>query len=345
MTANPGLDGLTIYCYTQSCTYDRGWDQYTSLARGLVLDHRDKKVVATPFPKFFNAFERDASLPGGQFTVYDKIDGSLIILFWRDDWHVTTKGAFNTTQAKQAKVLLDDLDRLDKTATYLLEYVGPNNRIIIDYPEPKLYLLSGYWADGTEFSDDDVVKISTMMDWQAPVVHVFPSIAHILNVKTTLPAAREGFVIRFDSGLRLKIKGDEYCRIHSLVSRVTPIGVWEILEAGDDSQAVKQHLPEEFWNDFDDIARLLRKQMNELLDWTKFIADPLAHLSDKEVGLMIRELPEHLRKFIFPYRHASDNAGRHKLRQALHRAVRPTGNTLEGYVPSYMLKQVQEEPV
>lgn len=336
-------DGLAIYCYTHHCTADRAWDPYTSLARGLVLDHRDQRVAATPFPKFFNAFEREQTIPDEPFTVYDKIDGSLIILFWRDAWCATTKGAFNTIQAQQASRLLHDLDRLDRRTTYLLEYVGPENRIIIDYPVPRLYLLSGYWFDGKEFDHDTAELIADRMCWERPARRRFENFAKILEMKTSLPASMEGYVAQFDSGLRLKIKGDEYCRIHALVSRITPLGVWDVLTAGDDTNEVRAHVPEEFWNDFDGIAALLRKRMNALKTRVSEAADPLCHLSDKEVGLRIKEFPEDVRKFVFPYRHAGDRIGQWKLRQALHRAVRPTGNTLEGYVPSYMLSQVMEE--
>jgi RNA ligase len=47
-------DDLLLYVYTERCGYDRAWDETTVLARGLILDRVERRVVATPFPKFFN---------------------------------------------------------------------------------------------------------------------------------------------------------------------------------------------------------------------------------------------------------------------------------------------------
>jgi RNA ligase len=346
VTENIGPDDLRLYCYTQSCTFDKAWNEYTVLARGLVLDHRDERVAATPFPKFFNASERAQTIPDLPFEVYDKVDGSLIILFrHRDRWHATTKGAFNTVQAKQALKLLPDLHTswLSPHATYLLEYVGPDNRIIIDYPRPELHLLSGYWEDGCEFADEMRKAVSEMMGWAVVPRRQFGSFAEIIETTKGLPASQEGFVVRFSDGLRLKIKGDEYCRIHALVSRITPIGVWEILRSGDDIDEIKQKIPEEFWTDFDAIIELINKRCEVLLQRVDFYVKEMGQLSDKQVGLSLGTVPEEVRPFIFPYRKAAGNREDAKLRTLLYRHVRPDGNRLDGYVPSYMMGRLQDE--
>lgn len=73
--------GHSIWCYTPSCVYDRGWNSITLLARGLILDEKHERVAATPFPKFFNLGERgDASITPTSFEVFEKLDGSLIII-------------------------------------------------------------------------------------------------------------------------------------------------------------------------------------------------------------------------------------------------------------------------
>ena len=42
----------------------------------------------------------------------------------------------------------------------------------------------------------------------------------------------EGVVIRFASGLRLKLKREEYQRLHRIVTGVTPRRIWEMLKDG-----------------------------------------------------------------------------------------------------------------
>ena len=70
---------LSIYNYTRSCQYESKWDEITLNCRGLVLD-RDGNVVAKPFDKFFN-YEELKEIPNEPFEVFEKMDGSLGILF------------------------------------------------------------------------------------------------------------------------------------------------------------------------------------------------------------------------------------------------------------------------
>src|ERR1700724_164990 len=106
-----GADGLRIYCYTQSCVFDAQWNDATLIARGLVLDVERETVAATPFPKFFNAFERGETIPDLPFETFEKVDGSLIIIFWHAGaWKTTTKGTFGTAQALWAARKLKDCD-------------------------------------------------------------------------------------------------------------------------------------------------------------------------------------------------------------------------------------------
>jgi RNA ligase len=339
---NKGPDGLSLYSYTKSCVYERAWNDYTLLARGLILDHRNEQVVATPFPKFFNAFELAQPIPDLPFEAFEKIDGSLIILFWRDEWIATTKGSFVSTQAKQARQYLGDLSGLEKGTTYLLEYVGPENRIVVGYPEPKLYLLSAYDQTGYEIDYETGQEIAARTGWSIAARQYFSSFAEAEAYTKELPATQEGHVVRFSNGLRLKIKGDEYCRIHSLISGATPLGIWDMMRNNQDLLEMRKILPEEFLGDFDQIKNLLDKRVSDILDQIKHQAECVSDLTDKELGLRIHEIAEPVRKFIFAYRRHGDLVAE-KHRIALFQHIRPTGNSLEGYVPSYSMNQVTED--
>src|SRR5436190_10295222 len=51
----PIRDGdLELFVYTNGCVYDRRWNLFSLISRGLILDTARREVVATPFPKFFN---------------------------------------------------------------------------------------------------------------------------------------------------------------------------------------------------------------------------------------------------------------------------------------------------
>jgi len=56
----------------------------------------------------------------------------------------------------------------------------------------------------------------------------------------------EGYVLRYASGLRLKLKTSEYLRLHKLVTGVTNKRLWEVLAAGDSLAPFLERVPDEF---------------------------------------------------------------------------------------------------
>lgn len=331
------VDGsLEQYTYSQSCVYDRAWNSINEMARGLILDTAAKQVAATPFPKFFNHGERP-DIPALPFEVFEKLDGSLIIIFWHEGrWRTATKGSFNSDQAKAAERLWHG--RGIPGITYLCEYVGPQNKIVIPYDKEELVLLGAYEQDGEEYDYLDLCMFADLTGMRLAARYSYPNFAALLATAATLPATQEGFVIRFSNGYRLKVKGDEYCRIHRLVSRVTPLAIWEAMVAGDDLEAVRRELPEEFWPDFDTITHNLRTRTADLMSTASEEAHTRQHMTDKEVGLALHTIPEGVRSLVFPLR----KQGAARARQLVLRQVRPTGNVLDGYRPSGAMNRMAE---
>ena len=70
---------LTIWNYTPAVQYGEKWDDVTLQCRGLVTG-TEGNVVARPFKKFFN-LEENKHTPTSEFEVFDKMDGSLGIMF------------------------------------------------------------------------------------------------------------------------------------------------------------------------------------------------------------------------------------------------------------------------
>lgn len=340
-----GPDGLELFCYSESCVYERKWNKFSLMARGLIVHVDSLRVVATPFPKFFNVGEReDESLPDLPFETFEKMDGSLIILFhFNGEWRTATKGSFDSEQAKWAQdwIAYFDLLALDTNATYLCEAIYPENRIVVSYHFEGLTLLAAY-RNGAELSRGDLTATALALGWRLVERHYYLTVSSLLAEAQTLPADREGFVLRFANGLRVKIKGEEYKRIHRLVSRVTPLAVWEAMQAGDDLEEMRKQLPEEFWADFDTIRRILTNQVNSLSVCVEVFAKKVEHLPDREVGMMLDTFPEFVRRFIFPYRKNGGDLFNKRSRSMLFRDIRPTGNRLEGYRPSSAVNRLKE---
>jgi RNA ligase len=338
--------GRALYIYSNKCVYDGGWDAFSLMARGLILAPADKRVVATPFVKFFNAGERNGAIPDLPFETYEKLDGSLAIIHHHAGrWRAATKGAFDSDQARwtEARLAAQDTAALVPGVTYLAETIYPENVIVVRYDESALVLLAAYAEDGSEIGFDELRATADALGWRTPRRHRYDSIADLIADASRLPATEEGFVLRFSDGSRLKLKGAEYRRIHAMISRCTPLGVWESIAAGDDMQAIRRELPEEFWGDFDRIVGLLLGQAAALEARIAAAAAKVAHMSDKELGLALNTaVAPDMRPYLFTWRKSGGKvAGRQ--REAMWRALRPTGNVLDGYVPSTGLERVTSE--
>jgi RNA ligase len=234
-----------------------------------------------------------------------------------------------------------DLSPLTPGTTYLFEAVYPENRIVVRYSEPALVMLAAYDGNGRELTYDEVVDSSRALGWRAARRKPFASIAEMVSHAAGLCRDDEGLVIRFSNGLRLKLKGAEYRRIHALISRCTPLAMWEAMASGDDMGAIRRDLPEEFWIDFDDIVRLLTASIATIETRVAEVAASVANLSDKELGLSLNSLPADARPYLFGFRKSGAITG--KSRDTLMRSIRPTGNALAGYVPSYAMGRVLDD--
>ncbi|MEU7062165.1 T4 RnlA family RNA ligase [Streptomyces sp. NPDC053429] len=241
--AHPELP-LSIYTYTRTAQYERVWNQVTTRCRGLVADDTTGRIVALPLPKFFNVGEHESgqpyapSLPDEPFEVYDKVDGSLAVVFhYAGTWRAASKGSFISEQATWAQRRLDGRDtaRLVPGVTYLAEVLYPQNRIVVDYGDRRdLVLLAAFGRDGTE-----VPLAEAAGHWRGigSVVTVWPAmpLAELLALteSSTLPGGApatgtdaEGFVLRFASGVRAKAKIAEYVRLHKVLTGVTERDIW-----------------------------------------------------------------------------------------------------------------------
>lgn len=334
---------LALFHYSEECVWSNGWDEFTRMARGLIIDVVTQRIVATPFPKFFNYGERaDAVLPDEPFTAFEKLDGSLGIAFFHaGEWHMATKGSFTSSQAIEGRKMLRT-ENLVPGTTYLFEIVGPWNRIIVPYAESALVLLGAYDEDGIEIEKPLAwALLSAVTGARLPVVHEGRSIADLVEIAKTLPRDDEGFVVRFASGYRVKIKGAAYVRAHKLASRVTPLAVWEAMLAGDDLVALRRELPEELWPDFDTILRILRWSEFDWMDTIQAAITQTRLMTPKEIGLD-KSIRESVKWAVFAHRNNRDIMSDPKLRRAFHDKFRPTANALDGYSPSSSMHRFSE---
>jgi RNA ligase len=236
---------LSLYNYSNRCVFEKGWDEYTMAARGLVL-HEDGTVVARPWPKFFNLGERpDDKLPAETPELAKKYDGSLVIVFHDNvGWRAVTRGCWENVQTKYAQRWLQEHGpKLTPGFTYMFELVAPWNRIVVHYPKDDMVLLG---MVETKSGHDWSYKSVRMKALQHDLTPVEFEVRPIESLNLEDPAIKneEGFVARFSNGYRVKLKYRQYLYLHKIVTGLSIKGIWEILATGNkpDFSAV----PDEF---------------------------------------------------------------------------------------------------
>lgn len=249
---------LYIYNYTAKAQYERVWNDITLACRGLIMNH-NHEIVARPFAKFFNLGEMENQyLPNETFEVFEKMDGSLgIVYFINDIPFIATRGSFNSEQSIKANELLNtkylnSISKLNKNHTYLLEIIYPENRIVLDYGKEEMLVLLA-------IVDRSTGKDQPLEDIGFPIVNKYNGLNDILTLKQLELNNKEGFVIKYKSGLRYKVKFAEYLRIHRIVTQVSSINIWEYLKEGNSFDEILERVPDEFYN-------WVKKTRNELIE-------------------------------------------------------------------------------
>jgi RNA ligase len=112
--------------------------------------------------------------------------------------------------------------------------------------------------------------------------------------------------------------------------------------AGDDLDATRRDIPEEFWTDFDAIRSSLDARADGIVAKVAATAERFAGASDKEIGLQLRSLDPEVQPLIFSWRKAGGKLDA-RGKSGLLRMIRPDNNELPGYTPSYALTRIAEE--
>ena len=241
---HPTVEGLRIICYTQTCNSDKYWNDTTIKCRGLIVD-KDDNIIARPFKKFFNYEEhevcenilkpKDIDELACEWNpeIYEKLDGSLGILYWVGNVpYIATKGSFTSPQALHATYLLHTKyqhtwNNILRNKTYLFEIIYPDDLHVVTYSGvDDIFLLAIISTENSfeypvEIAKDyfPVVKKYYCDDWK--------------NIRNIVDGTnREGFVVKIGP-MRIKLKYEEYWRLHYLKAGLSEKMIRKCLLDGD----------------------------------------------------------------------------------------------------------------
>lgn len=277
--SHPEDTDVRIFNYTHKCQYEKAWDDVTMQCRGLIMNVKTGEILARPFPKFFNYCEhvgQGKDVPSGIPVITEKLDGSLGIMYTlRDKVFIATRGSFTSEQA----VWATNWWRLNKgpqpygnEITHLFEIIYPENRIVVNYDFQGLV---------------HIASIDTQTGRQ--VQHVMPvrrakqiDATDIASLSQLEEPNAEGFVIYFPaSELRLKIKFNEYIRLHRLVTGVSAKVIWDLLRNKQDFTELLENVPDEFYDWVKRVKYDLQMKYELIEDTAKAEFSDIVALADK----------------------------------------------------------------
>jgi RNA ligase len=271
---------LTIWNYSEKVQYENLWNETLLMCRGLVTDN-EGNIVAKPFDKFFN-IEEGKYTPTENFEVYEKMDGSLGIVFWYEgQWILATRGSFTSDQAIKGTEILKkyNTDIMFRHMTFCFEIIYPENRIVLDYgDDEKLVMLGAFDKNGKEYD------VEMWREYGFDVVKKYDGINDYKQLKEMVKNDQEGFVVKFSNGNRIKVKGVEYLRLHKIMTNMSTTAVWECLKNGDDIETILKDVPDEFYEKIKSYVRDLRYSYFQISEdaGKKFDGKMYGKYNDKE---------------------------------------------------------------
>jgi len=304
---------LALLTYTQKAQNNWHWDDVIEQCRGLIYNVETEEIVARPFRKFFNMNEAGAFVPdplGNERVIaFDKIDGSLGIAYRLpsdNSWAIATRGSFTSEQALHATELLHSKypwhQRVfNDVLTPLFEIIYPENRIVVGYEgRDELVHLGHIAKDSGEFFPPQ--------GGYGGFPHTEKLFQGLLK-DFTLPVRdnAEGVVLWFPArDDRLKVKYEEYVKLHRIVTGLNKRTIWEMMLPEKATQFVSNA---EFINKLPEEHQIWAKEVQEellaavIMEHMR-LTEILMHISScamsrKEVALAIANEPGHIKSSVF----------------------------------------------
>lgn len=286
-------DGYVLFKYNQIASDFN--EEICKEARGLILDtQNDFRVVRYAFKKFFNVDEGFAAkLDWNTAVATEKIDGSIMsVWFARGKWHLSTNGTIDAFKAELNGVgpyktfgeLFESVLPLSRFSEfsnilahqcYTFELVSPYNKVVIDYPETKVYLLSIRNMNTlVEHPLDEVAEFANRFNFTMPQFYYMNDEAGFRHLVEQMPEGHEGIVVRDENGERVKIKTLLYFEMHRAKNNgvITLERIVDLIRANDHYEFLS-YFPE-YQSVFDDVKRqidhsevVVEKVRQDVAEW------------------------------------------------------------------------------
>lgn len=218
-----------------------------------------------------------------EYKVFEKLDGSLGILFFYDnEWIFASRGSFISNQSVEGMKILNEkfpqYKDLDKTKSYNFEVIYPDNRIVVNYGTIRTVIyLTSFDTNGVEYLDIDQMK-----ELGFDVVEEISNSKSLTEYKELNIPNREGFVIRYASGERVKVKFENYISLHRIATNPTVKSIYTMMRDNKTLDEMLSGIPDEFNDWFKDIYNRLQKMYDDIYTEANSFYEINKYLDDKE---------------------------------------------------------------
>ena len=268
--------------------------------RGLILDEANNwEIVSYPFDKFFNYNESNAAkLDWENATVFEKLDGSLMVMYYyNDQWQVGSSGLPDASgNVRNQEYNLNGLfQRIwkesgyespkNKTSCYMFEMVDPSTKVLVPYKESRISLIGVRDLKSLkEYSIDQVEN----NEWQKAKRYPLQSLEKILEeCKALNPMQHEGYVVCDSQFRRVKIKSPQYVKLSLIQKNTNPRlndkYLVEIIQANEGEEFLS------YFESYRTKYNALKNNYNHLIESLEEMHEVVKGIDDrKEIALKVK---------------------------------------------------------
>lgn len=292
---------LVLFNYNQ--IESNPYNPITKEARGLVLEKGTWNVVRYGFNRFFNLGEEPADkIDFASATATSKEDGTLIFLYYYDsEWHIGTRGTFDADEAelesagfKNFRELFDEVlaaypdfnwDRLNPRCTYCMELCSVFNKVVIDYPEPRLfYILT---RDNETFEE-----LECDIGIPKPAYYVLDNEEDYKALVESFGTNHEGIVIKDKDNHRVKLKTLAYFELHRMVQnhKIDEAAALSMILTGEDKELLA------YFPELSDFFQKVGMQYDEMFAILSDIQDEVNYWKVHNSSAQRKDFADYVRK-------------------------------------------------
>lgn len=211
------------------------WNKYSIMCRGLILN-KEGEIIERAFDKFWtfrNHITEDlillsenkmVSLPKSKPKIYEKLDGTMGILYWVDDIpYIATQRSFSGLKAVKGSEIIqkkyyEEALKLNREYSYIFEVMYPETSLVVDYGNVEDLVLIGVIDKKTGKSVEDISDFGFKV--KKDLTNQFGEFENLTEIEETNISNLEGVVLEYDNSLRIKIKFPWYKEVHKELQNI-----------------------------------------------------------------------------------------------------------------------------